>query len=451
MPVVAAALVAFLCALGGAGTARSQNIVFGADGNLWFSDGGVVRMTQRGVVKHFVFPGRLRDLQWRDLAAGPDGNLWLVGWSNVIMRLSPTGAVTTFPQGEKPESCSECTAGRIVAGPDGNLWVGVADWNRIWRISPAGAVSTFVLPGVPESLNPGEGPDAMTAGLDGNVWFMRPDANRIGRISPSGVVQEFPVQIDRPGQPQNEPGELTAGPDGNMWFTAPGRGLIGRITPAGVVTTYPVGVGGPLKGGPRAITTGPDGNLWFTAPEANRIGWMSPEGSVRLFRAPFGGPGPGIRGITVGPDGNLWFSEPARGRIARITSAGVVAHIPPTPVIGAVRPRGASMIGVRLRCSAAAIVDCRGALSVDVIDGDGMPLKRVGQRRFSLAPSQAGYFWVQLIPTARQRLASQRHLRLRVVAGPRLVPIYADPGPSAVGAVEHRVTVRLRRRARREQ
>ena len=448
--VLAVAVVASL-SFGEAATIRGQSgIVAGSDGNFWFTDGQVVRMTPQGVVKRFTLPGKLRWLQWRDIAAGADGNLWLVGWSNVVVRLSPTGAVTTFPQGEKPEACGECTAGRIVGGPDGNLWVAVADSNLIGRITPGGAISQFALPGVPESLNPGEGPDAMTVGPDGSVWFMRPDANRIGRISPFGVMQEFPVQIDKPGKPQNEPGELTAGPDGNVWFTAPGRGLIGRITPAGVVTTFLAGVGRPLRGGPRAITTGPDGNLWFTAPDANRIGRMSPDGSVTLFRVPFGGFVPGsIRGITLGPDGNLWFSEPARGRIARITAAGAVSHIPPTPVIGAIRLRGSGMVGVHLRCSAAAVVDCRGALALDVIDRQGTPSARVGQRRFALAPSHEGTFWVRLIPAARRRLAAQRRIHVRVGAAPGLVPIDTESPLPVGGAAARTAVVRLPRDASR--
>jgi hypothetical protein len=325
------------------------------------------------------------------------------------------------------------------------MWSDNPDLDLMFRTTPAGEITFFALPPVRETSS---GAGALAAGSDGNVWFARPDLNRIGRITPSGVVREFPVSFKE--RRDYEPA-LTAGPDGNVWFSDPGRARIGRISPDGVVVTFPAHTPGGAQ--PAAITTGPDGNIWFTVPFANRVGRMTPQGSVKLFPAPFMGGeeefGQWAGGIAAGPDGNVWFTEPARGRIARISRAGVVSQIPPTPVIGTVRLRGTGAVGVQLRCSARAALDCRGVVWLDdpdfvFVEGPGGLRNNksyLGARRFELTPSGQAEFVVPLTARARRRLLAAGRLHLDVVAAPWLLP--TDMSARQNGAVVREVVVRV--------
>ena len=85
----------------------------------------------------------------------------------LVSRVAP-GTVATY------EVSNGDVLRQIAAGPDGNLWFtasrvtnsGRIDW--IGRITPDGQVTPFPLPGSVASLDPG----AITKGPDGNLWFV---------------------------------------------------------------------------------------------------------------------------------------------------------------------------------------------------------------------------------------------------------------------------------------
>src|SRR5437763_987202 len=98
------------------GVDQPEQIVTGADGNLWFTNGGgssasIGRITTAGVVTMFTtdvgYPG--------SLAAGPDGNVWYTDSTGSIRRVTPAGVATQFtdPSIDQPRG--------ITAGADGNL------------------------------------------------------------------------------------------------------------------------------------------------------------------------------------------------------------------------------------------------------------------------------------------------------------------------------------------
>jgi streptogramin lyase len=144
----------------------------------------------------------------------------------------------------------------IAAGPDGNLWLvnnggeDLVPWS-ISKITTSGVFTNYPLP------DPGLLID-IAPGPDGNLWYTRiPDLgpigqNRIGRITPSGTATEFPLNT------VSGPWNITAGPDGAVWFTEEGVPIAGRITTSGSITEFVVATS------PRGITLGPDGALWLT-------------------------------------------------------------------------------------------------------------------------------------------------------------------------------------------
>ncbi|HEV3217894.1 MAG TPA: hypothetical protein VGZ27_19365, partial [Vicinamibacterales bacterium] len=333
-----------------------QGITTGPDGNIWFTEYSarkIGRMTSAGVITEFPFPfSSVSPPFGRPYAitAGPDGNLWFTmialdpknpsGSGGGVGRITPTGTLTTF----NSASCCSSPSG-IAAGPDGNLWVidldtTLSSVGSIMRITPTGSITTFPLAPFFGGQYQNLLPEAISAGPDGNVWFTAvtgpqiPQASSyVGRITPTGSETVFKLPFPRILW------GITSGPDGNLWFTESGRfgepdqDAIGQITPAGTITEFPIPkVANSSAARPVAIVTGPDGNLWFTEADANKIGRVTTAGVCVEFAVPTSnrrptGFGPNITNgpfwITNGPDGNMWFSEPIGQKIGRI--AGTAA------------------------------------------------------------------------------------------------------------------------------
>jgi streptogramin lyase len=247
----------------------------------------------------------------RDVATGPDGNLWFTEWDkDRVGRISPTGVVTEFFQGIEPGAAPL----GIVGGPDGNVWFTEYARDRIGRISPSGEVQELSI-----GISVGSGPAHITVGPDHSLWFTEAIANKIGRITTDGTVTEYSVGLS----PASEPWGITAGPDGNVWFTERSGSRIGRITPFGVITEFTQNVS--PGGQPTDIAAGPDGNLWFTAPGANSIGVISPKGVATAFTNNISAMAEPT-GIAPGPDGNLYFTERKGSRIGKVTPAGAITE-----------------------------------------------------------------------------------------------------------------------------
>jgi virginiamycin B lyase len=180
-----------------AGNGTASSLTLGPDGNLWFSEqlGGfwfptsaIGRITPGGALTEFPLPAGAGPF---DLTIGPDGNFWFLEShtgttpSYSIGRITPAGALTddlwllAAPSGNGEVAFP---TGDLAAGPDGNLWI--LEYTHfggsgpaIVRITPAGAETAFPLP-------PGDGsPGELTGGLDGNLWFPADNPGEIGRIA----------------------------------------------------------------------------------------------------------------------------------------------------------------------------------------------------------------------------------------------------------------------------
>jgi streptogramin lyase len=143
----------------------------------------------------------------------------------------------------------------IAAGSDGNLWLlnnggeSLDPWS-ISKMTTSGVFTNYPLP------DPGPLTD-IAPGPDGNLWYTRerepftsgPVA--VGRITPSGAATEFSLS------PVSSPRGVTAGPDGALWFTESGVSVAGRITTSGSISEFLVATF------PHGIALGPDGALWL--------------------------------------------------------------------------------------------------------------------------------------------------------------------------------------------
>ena len=292
-----------------------RKITPGPGDALWFLGiGGVSKMTPAGTVEHVAqLPG---ELEPRDIAAGPDGNLWVTeddggGQQSEIDRVTPAGTVTRFSAGLSKGTSPE----EIAPGPDGALWFSQFDADLggpetgFGRITTGGAITALPVHGA-------DGIDDFAFGPDGRIWFTEFDPV-VGAIDPtSGEVEKWRVGNFL----YKEVNEIIAGPDGEIWFIQEkNRGdvveikridtdgnistvtsdlirgsnivqlvnggdgfayaidrtldLIYRISPAGEVVAMTGGIEEKFK--PLDLAFGPGGQLWV--PSLQKIWRLSPE------------------------------------------------------------------------------------------------------------------------------------------------------------------------------
>jgi len=202
----------------------------------------------------------------------------------------------------------------VAKGPDNNMWVTGGTSKTIAKIAPDGTVAANYLLPVPSNVG---NPWGIAAGPDGNMWFTLRDGGKIGRITMEGGF----TPIDLP-DPNMRPQDIAAGPDGNMWFTELG-GRIGRVTMAGAVTMFNVPW---ANSRPHSIVNGPEGSsrLYFTDAGADRIAFVlidgSTFGSVPLTTA---SDPTGIANV----DGSIWFAMTARSQLGKLVADTTVLEM----------------------------------------------------------------------------------------------------------------------------
>ena len=155
-----------------------------------------------------------------DLAAGPDGNLWMA-WREGVDRLAFTGAVTTFPSPGANTANPENFEG-ITVGPDDKLWVAsdyptdpftLRNFAEVCKLSVQGRYRCFPGP---------SGVHVLAVGADGNVHVDGHMVNHIsGAVDPPIVRAYAPdgATSDRTADALTDITALTGGPDGHVWFT----------------------------------------------------------------------------------------------------------------------------------------------------------------------------------------------------------------------------------------
>ncbi|MEE3089176.1 MAG: hypothetical protein VX327_05775, partial [Actinomycetota bacterium] len=206
----------------------------------------------------------------------------------------------------------------VAEGPDGNMWVTGGASNTIAKVSMTGGVTAYALP-LPANVS---NPWSIAAGPDGNMWFTLRTGGKIGRITTSGAVS----LIDLPDASM-QPQDITAGPGNNMWFTELG-GRIGRVTMAGAVTMFTVPW---ANSQPHSIAAGPasvDG-LYFTDSGADRVGFVVSDGSIYPNQVLIADSAPS--GI-VNVDDSMWFVMSGTNKLAKILQRDALLE---TSVVGA--------------------------------------------------------------------------------------------------------------------
>ena len=91
---------------------------------------GVCRLTTAGGITYFTVPPETAGVpvELLGITVGHVQNLWVAGFAvNSIWRVTPTGTITAFPG---------ISAQDIAAGPDGNLWLAPAGGSSLTALRP---------------------------------------------------------------------------------------------------------------------------------------------------------------------------------------------------------------------------------------------------------------------------------------------------------------------------
>jgi streptogramin lyase len=282
----------------------AQDIVAGADGNLWFTEtlaNRIGRMSVDGHGVEFVIP--TAGSGPASLTRGRDGNIWFTEHDAAkIGRITPDGVITEFP--------AVPNAWDIAADSEGNLWVthddlSTAPMGSVARISTNGHIDTFAVHAGAVNITP----DAA-----GGIWFLYASYGYgISHIDGAGSTTDF----DLPGcLCFSNDNDLVAGPDGNLWVTGNGMTSAGvfQVTPMGGIQHFPTPYGVMLGN----LVPTPDGHLWTTGGTYMFTGLLrlTTGGDLSQFPTPAPGAVPGA--MTLGPDGNLWFTYKNLTRLGRM-------------------------------------------------------------------------------------------------------------------------------------
>ena len=142
--------------------------------------------------------------------------------------MQPSVTITEFSAGLN----SGAAPREIAAGPEGNMWFADEGNTTIGRITTAGVVTQYP---VPNLLSLGES-FGITTGPDGALWFTisTTSSDFIGRITTTGVYTQYKTPTAT-----SYPFGIITGPDGALWFVERSGNKIGRIqvAPAGFVCT----------------------------------------------------------------------------------------------------------------------------------------------------------------------------------------------------------------------
>ncbi len=273
-----------------------------------FGENAVVQIAKSGkALNTFYYSGITSEgADFMDIAAGPDGALWITdSYNGQILRMTTGGTFTGYglsylgPQG-------------IVTGPDKALWftaLGDGSQSVIGRITTDFMLTQYAASG---------GVHGITVGPDKALWYTEETANAIGRITTKGKITELSKGISGGADPL----WIAAGPDGALWFSEYKGGRIGRITTAGKVTEYSRGIT-PTEY-PFGIAAGSDGAMWFTESEsynsgysdAAKIGRITMSGKITEYSKGLSS-NSDPTAIVQGPDHNMWFVESAGNQTGR--------------------------------------------------------------------------------------------------------------------------------------
>jgi sugar lactone lactonase YvrE len=305
------------------------------------------------------------------LAAGPDGDVFIVDWGNlVIRRVTRDGIIDTvagngteweFGDGGPADGAS-FTCGEVAERPDGALYMVDHRNFRIAVIAVDGTIQTFLkgcgpLPPADGFLHPPDPCLGSPAGIDiapdGTLYVADIGESVVRKVTPDGVVSiiagnaseaDFEDGALATETSLNQAEHVAVAADGSVYVSQDNSTVVGRITPDGIITAVlgTAGRGVPEEGavardapfetgpvlkaiGDRLLVSGlngvyeirPDGTIWRVAGGAYGFGGDGGAANASQM-TPFG--------IAVDAAGDLFIADLLNARVRRVR-AGIIETV----------------------------------------------------------------------------------------------------------------------------
>jgi sugar lactone lactonase YvrE len=294
------------------------------------------------------FPLPTTETNNKKLAAGPDGNMWVViaEGANDVAKVKPDGSFEEFeldnlegvsgiamgpehrmwvtsinqvssfdvadPKGStETTTIAEVTSDNpIVAGPDGQMWVAAKD--GVVHFPPASPNAHGFVPVAELSPKDRDVAGSLLVVADSNH-------QRIVTLTTGGDVKDIPLL-----EGTNTSQGVAGSPNGQIAFSnSDGDEGLGLVTPPGAPTVLQ------MPGDPFGVARGSDGAYYTAMSAAHDVQRMTPDGRA----APIDGFPPAFfpRQIAAGPNDTVWVTMEIPGEnvyaIARIS--GLEQPLPP--------------------------------------------------------------------------------------------------------------------------
>lgn len=221
-----------------------------SQGNVWFINGStndVGYVDSSFTVHSYPIPTTGATGANTRITLGPDDAMYFAevnatAWKIARVATPATGGTGTVTETSIPNTSISLFPLDLAAGPDGNMWVAVygnnADNQFVARFPPSSGALAFTEYANIVDPNAFANFVTMAKGPDGNMWIAEGGgALKIPPANPSAALAEF---FTDDGQTTME--QCIAGPDGNMWCTVYGSAALGQgfiPTADGVVSFRP--------------------------------------------------------------------------------------------------------------------------------------------------------------------------------------------------------------------
>jgi sugar lactone lactonase YvrE len=309
-------------------------------------------------------------LQPKAVAVDGAGNIYVADEGNhEIRKITPGGSVTTLAGRATEGSTDGAGPGArfnqpsaLVFDSAGNLYVADTANNVIRKIAPDGAVSTFAGTAGNQGTADGtggaarfNGPQGLTIDIAGNIYVADTYNDTIRKITPSAVVSTIAGTAQSAGSADglgaaarfHFPGGVAVASNGNIYVADGYNHTIRKIAPDRTVTTVAgsAGLSGSSDGtgsaarfnNPQGIAVDQSGNIYVSDTDNSTIRLVAPGGVVTTYAGRPGEPGgfgqalDGPRdsarfsspvGITTDPGGYVYVVDYYNNTVRRIDAAG---------------------------------------------------------------------------------------------------------------------------------
>jgi hypothetical protein len=300
---------------------RYSGLTAGSDNAVWVATqgySGLIRVATDGTSRAVPAP-----ITPSYVAAGSDGKLYLAqefnqsnSYDAAVGVMTTSGALEHVYGFKRSPSGDTFYNTNIAAGPDGNVWL--AETTHLASISPSGAIREYAFPAALRRARMFNEKSAVSAGPHGKIWLALCCSNSqntyLAGFDPK--TQRFAPVMAIPSSHCVYPAGLAA--NRTDMYVGCGYGLptfLLRVAPGGALVRIPISRSYSSYQESDTVATGPDGRIYVTPGSPTTLDGYDPLRGVLTEHVPPGVGSSGLTGVTVGPDGNIWTIDASRSTL----------------------------------------------------------------------------------------------------------------------------------------